>query len=137
MNIQIIAYDPSTHAVVPRAATKEMIESARGAIGTFGNEWQARLVNTAIAAAPPLPTMDVVKRLEFVERPDGQLDADTHFGKFNVTMCDSEWRALLYIGRAFRRLTGCVSKTAARDACQREFDRLVAECLAGTVGGGG
>ena len=128
-DIRIIAYDPSTHAVVPKEATDAMRIASGDCAGPW-DEWRAM-----VSAAPPPPPVDVVKRLEWARGDDGALVSWTPLGFFSVAFDHDRqsYDALRCLGR----ICLCDSEESALIACQREFDRLVSDCLAGTVGGGG
>lgn len=134
MTIQIIAIDTSAHAVVPRESTPEM--NAAIAIRKPWELWAAM-----VSAAPPPPTLGAVKQLEWERIYEG---------------ADMFWRAgpapfhfQLWVGTGGKWMvsSGAVgmyefcgqfaTDIEAKAACQREFNRLVCECLAGTVGGVG
>lgn len=131
--IRIIAVDTSTHAVVPRRMTQEQWD-----VSDIGTESYTAMV----AAAPPTPPTDVVKRLEWERESDTGFFAQTPIGPFFARRAAAPLSPEQFIAcRQTRHGVAGIARTGtvdeAMDACQREFNRLVTECLAGTVGGGG
>ena len=136
-DIQIIAYDPSTHAVVPREATYDqkkmgLLRLPEGAAATYAD---------MVKFAPPPPPIDVVKRLEWEMLHEGEHSfwragpAPFHFQVWVGT--NGKWAVSSSAVGMYEFCGSFATHSEALTACQREFDRLVAECLAGTVGGGG
>lgn len=133
-DIRIIAYNPDTHAVVPLEITVGMSNAGADCKHTW-DEWRAM-----VSAAPPPPTMDVVKRLEFsmeCAHDHGVVyKAETPFGDFRIDSRDEGARLISFEGVAEIEIAPEQSFAAAVVACQAEFNRLVSECLTGRVYGG-
>ncbi len=131
-DIQIIAYDADTHAVVPREATDAMRKASGDCAGPW-DEWRAM-----ISAAPPPPAIGVVKGLEWVEDDDGTFWAQTAICLYSIRKSHVFGFNAAQQVRSSRIPVACTATLdEAKAACQREFNRLVADCLNGTVGGGG
>ena len=142
MSIQIIAIDPATHTVVPREAPEAMAEA--GVAGAFRDIPKAAvhdIYDAMLAAAQPPPPIDVVKRLEWEMLHEGEHSfwragpAPFHFQVWPGT--NGKWLVSSGAVGMYEFCGSFATHSEALTACQREFNRLVAECLAGTVGGGG
>lgn len=133
-NIQIIAYDPSTHAVVPREITDAMRKASGDCAGPW-DEWRAM-----VSAAPPPPAIGVVKGLEWEKRwvyGKWTWRAKCHFGEFIFWEFADGYGGSLAGPTHWYLEPRQSTIELAQSACQREFERLVSECLAGRVHGGG